>query len=211
MVDSIRDWNSRPGPFRIPSEIIIILLIPFSQRASLLLEWKCWVLPHLDHLFWGLQKGQSTCIWYLRDNMFIHTSRTQSSNGSLSNSVPNLLSTRCPLPAVPSVPQECRIFGDLMLSQEVRGSSQTRRGTAKSKEDSSERRTENKQCPKCSFVFSRARDLKRHFRLHTGEKPYGCKACGETFMRSDTRGRHWVAKPYCFAIHGISEELEPPR
>jgi hypothetical protein len=145
-----------------------------------------------------------------QDNMLIRTIRTPSSNGSLNNSPLNLPSSRCPLPAIPFVLPDCQ---DSMLSQETYGSSPTRPLAATSKKEprssslsSSRRRPEDSQCSKCSFVFSRARDLKRHFRLHTGEKPYDCKACGETFIRSDARGKHWVARPDCFAAHRRSEK-----
>ncbi|KIM28267.1 hypothetical protein M408DRAFT_329606 [Serendipita vermifera MAFF 305830] len=51
--------------------------------------------------------------------------------------------------------------------------------------------------PGCTLAFARARDLKRHFRLHSGELPYSCVTCGRGFIRSDARGRHYRSQPEC--------------
>ncbi|PVF95962.1 hypothetical protein CPB86DRAFT_553443 [Serendipita vermifera] len=56
-------------------------------------------------------------------------------------------------------------------------------------------------CSKCTCTFARARDLTRHFRLHTGERPYECLGCGERFIRVDARKRHWAARPTCSEVH----------
>ncbi|KAG8818258.1 hypothetical protein FRC19_010778 [Serendipita sp. 401] len=58
-------------------------------------------------------------------------------------------------------------------------------------------------CPECPRSFARARDLKRHFRLHSGERPYLCTGCGEAFIRSDARGRHFANNPSCGAVAAI--------
>ncbi|PVF95963.1 hypothetical protein CPB86DRAFT_665069, partial [Serendipita vermifera] len=56
-------------------------------------------------------------------------------------------------------------------------------------------------CPQCQCTFARARDLTRHYRLHTGERPYECRGCGERFSRSDARKRHWFVRPDCLTAH----------
>ncbi|XP_048581282.1 uncharacterized protein LOC5518712 [Nematostella vectensis] len=47
-----------------------------------------------------------------------------------------------------------------------------------------------RKCPYCSKLFSLPGNLARHVRLHTGERPFSCKTCGETFMRSDVMSQH---------------------
>ena len=40
-------------------------------------------------------------------------------------------------------------------------------------------------CAVCGASFLHQGDLKRHTRIHTGERPFACSACGATFNRSD--------------------------
>ncbi|RKP02018.1 hypothetical protein CXG81DRAFT_4596, partial [Caulochytrium protostelioides] len=44
----------------------------------------------------------------------------------------------------------------------------------------------------CGRAFRRAEHLKRHFRVHTGERPFVCSfpGCDKRFSRSDNLSQH---------------------
>lgn len=50
----------------------------------------------------------------------------------------------------------------------------------------------------CTWRFARSDELTRHYRKHTGDKPFKCNICDRAFSRSDHLSlhmkRHWFAK-----------------
>ncbi|GAB1601358.1 uncharacterized protein LOC115217058 [Argonauta hians] len=46
------------------------------------------------------------------------------------------------------------------------------------------------KCQFCAKLFSSANNLRRHVRIHTGEKPFACRVCQRKFAQSSTRSKH---------------------
>ena len=45
-------------------------------------------------------------------------------------------------------------------------------------------------CSLCARVFTNASDLRKHMRVHTGERPFFCRVCQKTFTQSSDLYRH---------------------
>ncbi|XP_021942661.1 zinc finger and SCAN domain-containing protein 10-like isoform X3 [Zootermopsis nevadensis] len=46
------------------------------------------------------------------------------------------------------------------------------------------------ECDLCELAFARASHLARHRRVHTGERPFTCSGCGRSFSRQDKLKQH---------------------
>ena len=46
------------------------------------------------------------------------------------------------------------------------------------------------KCKQCGKCYSQAENLRRHKRVHTGEKPYKCKQCGKCFSEAGNLREH---------------------
>jgi len=49
--------------------------------------------------------------------------------------------------------------------------------------------------PECDWRFARSDELRRHYRKHTGDKPYVCRVCDTAFARSDHLTLHMKRHP----------------
>ncbi|KAH3859694.1 hypothetical protein DPMN_102514 [Dreissena polymorpha] len=48
------------------------------------------------------------------------------------------------------------------------------------------------KCSVCSRGFTRPAEVVRHMRIHTGEKPYPCPACGHRFNQKSAMKSHYM-------------------
>ena len=68
---------------------------------------------------------------------------------------------------------------------------------------------DNRTCPICQKVFSRADSLTCHMRVHTGDRPYQCELCDANYkiaghLRDHVRSKHSNSRPYLCAKCGKS-------
>lgn len=59
----------------------------------------------------------------------------------------------------------------------------------------------------CSWKFARSDELTRHFRKHTGIKPFRCTDCNRSFSRSDHLSLHRRRHDTMWAVQSTTEKL----
>ncbi|KAF9519284.1 hypothetical protein BS47DRAFT_1337522 [Hydnum rufescens UP504] len=65
-------------------------------------------------------------------------------------------------------------------------------------------------CNTCDGSFTRAHDLKRHQRSHSGDRAFVCRTCSSSFTRKDVLKRH-IYRYGCNADRELNEELRSQR
>lgn len=55
-------------------------------------------------------------------------------------------------------------------------------------------------CEYCGLSFARNHDMRRHLRVHSGEKPYTCSNCDKGFSRQDALTRHRRSSIKCQSL-----------
>ncbi|KAF2430916.1 hypothetical protein EJ08DRAFT_713877 [Tothia fuscella] len=66
-------------------------------------------------------------------------------------------------------------------------------------------------CPHCPKTYLHAKHLKRHMLRHTGDRPYTCKLCKDTFSRSDILKRHFQKCSIRRGVPADTDHLEGSR
>ena len=46
------------------------------------------------------------------------------------------------------------------------------------------------ECPFCQKIMRTGDKMRRHIRIHTGERPYTCQICGQTFNQNSALQTH---------------------
>ncbi|KAK4301651.1 hypothetical protein Pmani_026209 [Petrolisthes manimaculis] len=63
-------------------------------------------------------------------------------------------------------------------------------------------------CQYCSYSSLSRGDLKKHVRIHTGEKPYGCPHCSYRCSDSSALSKHCVGGGVGVAVTGVAESWD---
>ena len=59
------------------------------------------------------------------------------------------------------------------------------------------------KCPICNAAFSLKQQVENHVRIHTGDTPYKCDECGQTFRTAQARGLNFQFANTIFTTNQI--------
>lgn len=60
------------------------------------------------------------------------------------------------------------------------------------------------KCGLCGYIALRNSDIKRHVRIHTGERPFECDRCLKRFVTSSNLKKHLVVHVKRYKFHCVS-------
>ncbi|XP_056401161.1 zinc finger protein 770-like isoform X4 [Hyla sarda] len=71
-----------------------------------------------------------------------------------------------------------------------------------------QKRKKAAKCDQCNKTFLTMSKLRRHYLIHTGQKPFTCTECGKTFRQSAHLKRHQVTHLQKASVLGSQDRLE---